>query len=170
MPFFKNVFNSRDKQKSKTAPEPAAPPKPRWEESWTRKEVAPEEIQELVHVCTQEMKSRGKSTLRIGSCPVPTDPHSSSGYALHATALSPHLRYKRLAQLHPQLLQGRLRRNRPVFGRAAGTRIASDRALGTLPLHLPSPPPRQCSVLTDTDALQYYQMVLEQAARRRSHL
>ncbi|KAJ5032010.1 morphogenesis protein [Bipolaris maydis] len=58
MPFFKNVFNSKDKQKSKTAPEPAAPPKPRWEESWTRKEVAPEEIQELVHVCTQEIKSR----------------------------------------------------------------------------------------------------------------
>ncbi|EUC43533.1 hypothetical protein COCMIDRAFT_100572 [Bipolaris oryzae ATCC 44560] len=58
MPFFKSVFSSKDKQKSKTAPEPAAPPKPRWEESWTRKEVAPEEIQELVHVCTQEMKSR----------------------------------------------------------------------------------------------------------------
>lgn len=64
MPFFKNVFNSKDKQKSaKSDLEPVAPPKPRWEESWTRKEVAPEEIQELVHVCTQEMKSRGKSIL-----------------------------------------------------------------------------------------------------------
>ncbi|KAF1837479.1 hypothetical protein BDW02DRAFT_577081 [Decorospora gaudefroyi] len=59
MPFFKNVFHSKDKQKpAKPAPEPVAPPKPRWEESWTRKDVAPEEIQELVHVCTQEMKSR----------------------------------------------------------------------------------------------------------------
>ncbi|KAI2479067.1 DUF1708 multi-domain protein [Pyrenophora tritici-repentis] len=59
MPFFKNVFTSKDKQKAaKAAPEPAAPPKPRWEESWTRKDVAPEEIQELIHVCTQEMKSR----------------------------------------------------------------------------------------------------------------
>ncbi|KNG44576.1 hypothetical protein TW65_08501 [Stemphylium lycopersici] len=59
MPFFKNVFTSKDKQKgAKTAPEPAAPPKPRWEESWTRKDVAPDEIQELIHVCTQEMKSR----------------------------------------------------------------------------------------------------------------
>ncbi|CAN9097974.1 hypothetical protein CC77DRAFT_485377 [Alternaria alternata] len=59
MPFFKSVFHSKDKQKgAKTAPEPVAPPKPRWEESWTRKDVAPDEIQELIHVCTQEMKSR----------------------------------------------------------------------------------------------------------------
>ncbi|KAE8822770.1 hypothetical protein PTNB85_09047 [Pyrenophora teres f. teres] len=59
MPFFKNVFTSKDKQKAaKAAPEAPAPPKPRWEESWTRKDVAPEEIQELIHVCTQEMKSR----------------------------------------------------------------------------------------------------------------
>ncbi|KAI4685305.1 uncharacterized protein J4E84_006032 [Alternaria hordeiaustralica] len=59
MPFFKNVFHSKDKQKgAKAAPEPVAPPKPRWEESWTRKDVAPDEIQELIHVCTQEMKSR----------------------------------------------------------------------------------------------------------------
>lgn len=76
MPFFKNVFTSKDKQKSaKSAPEPAAPPKPRWEESWTRKEVAPDEIQELVHVCTQEMKSRGKCTLRIGPPTAIADPH-----------------------------------------------------------------------------------------------
>jgi hypothetical protein len=65
MPFFKNVFKSKDgsRASSKAAKygdqQPAAPPKPRWEESWSRKEVAPAEIQELIHVCTQEMKSRG---------------------------------------------------------------------------------------------------------------
>jgi hypothetical protein len=63
MPFFKNVFKSKDgaRSASKAAQhdEPIAKPKPRWEESWSRKDVAPEEIQELIHVCTQEMKSRG---------------------------------------------------------------------------------------------------------------
>jgi len=69
MPFFKNVFTSKDKQKAaKTSTEPAAPPKPRWEESWTRKDVAPEEIQELIHVCTQEMKSRGTHTPTWPNC------------------------------------------------------------------------------------------------------
>lgn len=68
MPFFKSVFHSKDKQKgAKTAPEPVAPPKPRWEESWTRKDVAPDEIQELIHVCTQEMKSRGMWECSIGT-------------------------------------------------------------------------------------------------------
>ncbi|KAI8940436.1 hypothetical protein NX059_004124 [Plenodomus lindquistii] len=63
MPFFKNVFKSKDPSRSGSKvghdTEPVAPPKPRWEDSWSRKHVAPDEIQELVHVCTQEMKSRG---------------------------------------------------------------------------------------------------------------
>ncbi|KAF2663048.1 hypothetical protein K491DRAFT_616949 [Lophiostoma macrostomum CBS 122681] len=66
MPFFKNVFRSKDGPRSKSAAgkyadgrdEPVAQPKPRWEDAWSRKDVAPEEIQELIHVCTQEMKSR----------------------------------------------------------------------------------------------------------------
>jgi hypothetical protein len=61
MPFFKNVFKSKDASRSASkasASEPAAP-KLRWEDSWSRKDVAPEEIQELVHFCTHEMKSRG---------------------------------------------------------------------------------------------------------------
>ncbi|KAF3046383.1 hypothetical protein E8E12_006562 [Didymella heteroderae] len=60
MPFFKNVFKSKDPSRSgskaEASSEPA--PRPRWEDAWSRKDVAPEEIQELVHVCTQEMKSR----------------------------------------------------------------------------------------------------------------
>lgn len=66
MPFFKNVFRSKDGPRSASKAghhdAPVAPPKPRWEESWSRKDVAPEEIQELIHVCTQEMKSRGTSS------------------------------------------------------------------------------------------------------------
>jgi len=62
MPFFKNVFKSKDPSRagSKVGHDaaPVAPPKPRWEDAWSRKDVAPEEIQELIHVCTQEMKSR----------------------------------------------------------------------------------------------------------------
>ena len=39
---------------------PAPPPKPHWDDAWTRKEVEPEEIQELLRGCTYELKSRGK--------------------------------------------------------------------------------------------------------------
>ena len=38
---------------------PAAPPKPLWEgDAWARKEVEPDEIQELLRGCTNELKSR----------------------------------------------------------------------------------------------------------------
>lgn len=36
-----------------------APPKPRWEDAWTRNTVDPEEVQELLRGCTLELKSRG---------------------------------------------------------------------------------------------------------------
>ncbi|KAF2013131.1 hypothetical protein BU24DRAFT_230920 [Aaosphaeria arxii CBS 175.79] len=65
MPFFKNVFKSKDGPRSASKggkyteqSGPVPPPKPRWEDAWSRKDVAPEEVQELVHGCTQEMKSR----------------------------------------------------------------------------------------------------------------
>ncbi|KIW07959.1 uncharacterized protein PV09_01860 [Verruconis gallopava] len=60
MPFFSKVFkrDAAAKGKSQTADAPVAPEKPRWEESWTRKEVAAEDVQELIHACSQEMKSR----------------------------------------------------------------------------------------------------------------
>ena len=41
---------------------PAPPPKPLWDDAWTRKEVEPEEIQELLRACTYELKSRGELT------------------------------------------------------------------------------------------------------------
>jgi len=69
MPFFKNVFKSKDASRSgskaEASSEPA--PRPRWEEAWSRDDVAPEEIQELVHVCTAEMKSRGRLRISPGS-------------------------------------------------------------------------------------------------------
>ena len=38
---------------------PAPPPKPRWDDAWTRKDVEAEEVQELLRGCTIELKSRG---------------------------------------------------------------------------------------------------------------
>jgi len=35
------------------------PVKPKWEDAWTRNDVEPEEIQELIRGCTLEVKSRG---------------------------------------------------------------------------------------------------------------
>lgn len=73
MPFFKNVFKPKEGSRSaskagKHADDESdvlAPPKPWWDDAWTRKDVAPEEIQELIHVCTREMKSRGTSAAMI---------------------------------------------------------------------------------------------------------
>ncbi|GME25399.1 hypothetical protein GTA08_BOTSDO02402 [Neofusicoccum parvum] len=66
MPFFAKVFKGRDGGKKgkldDSGAQPLPPPKPRWEESWSRKEVAPDEVQELIHVCTQELKSRALDT------------------------------------------------------------------------------------------------------------
>lgn len=69
MGFFSKAFKSKDggngapKSKKKPAPTngvvPAPPPKPHWDDAWTRKEVEPEEIQDLLRACTIEMKSRG---------------------------------------------------------------------------------------------------------------
>ncbi|KAK1238309.1 hypothetical protein MKX07_006455 [Trichoderma sp. CBMAI-0711] len=33
--------------------------KPKWDDAWTRKTVEPEEVRELLHGCTEELKSRG---------------------------------------------------------------------------------------------------------------
>ncbi|KAF2705298.1 hypothetical protein K504DRAFT_471770 [Pleomassaria siparia CBS 279.74] len=65
MPFFSR-FKSKDSSKSGKAGKnghddtngQVVKPKPRWEESWSRKDVAPEDIQELIHFCTQEMKTK----------------------------------------------------------------------------------------------------------------
>lgn len=33
--------------------------KPRWEDAWARKTVEPEEVQQLIRCCTEELKARG---------------------------------------------------------------------------------------------------------------
>jgi hypothetical protein len=63
MPSFLRVFRRDTASKTKKNANDALaiqPPKPKWEEAWSQKEVLPEEVQELVHVCTQEIKTRGK--------------------------------------------------------------------------------------------------------------
>jgi hypothetical protein len=68
MPFFSSIFKSKDgagtssKSKKHAVQNSAAlvaPPKPRWEDAWLRKDVEPEEVHELLRGCTHEMKSRG---------------------------------------------------------------------------------------------------------------
>jgi len=57
MPLF-----SRKKDKSKRAETPAINgnvQQPRWEDSWLRTRVDPEDVAELLHACTAEIKSRG---------------------------------------------------------------------------------------------------------------
>jgi predicted Zn-dependent protease len=72
MPFFSKVFRSKDggavnaktksrKQFNEPKLAPAPPPKPRWDDAWSRKDVEPEEIQELLRGCTAELKSRGSN-------------------------------------------------------------------------------------------------------------
>ena len=70
MPFFSKVFKSKDgpgtaskskKQSQQPNTASVAPPKPRWADAWTRKDVEPEEIQELLRGCISELKARGNT-------------------------------------------------------------------------------------------------------------
>ncbi|KAI4258130.1 MAG: hypothetical protein L6R42_005282 [Xanthoria sp. 1 TBL-2021] len=66
MPFFSRFRNkdpagstSRSKQRSQfNGGAPPPPPKPRWADAWLRKDVEPEEVQELLRGCTNELKSK----------------------------------------------------------------------------------------------------------------
>lgn len=47
------------------------PPKPKWEDAWTRNTVEPEEVQDLIRGCTVELKSRGmRLSLQIDKHPL----------------------------------------------------------------------------------------------------
>lgn len=41
---------------------------PRWQSNWNSKTVVPGEVEELVHACTAEMKSRGTSSTNNAFC------------------------------------------------------------------------------------------------------
>jgi hypothetical protein len=78
---------------------------------------------------------------------------NSPGHAIRAAPLPPHVRHQRLAQLCAELLQGRLRRYRPVQRRRTRHRVAANRAIGTIepacPLQCRNTDVRQtlCSIL-----------------------
>lgn len=116
MPFFSRVFRSKDSgtstQKSKkklpqsNGAVPAPPPKPHWDDAWTRKEVEPEEIQELLRGCTHELKSRGilhghhstpGTTMLTDTC--------SARHALSPPSLPTCLRSQRCTHVRQELLQ-----------------------------------------------------------------
>ncbi|KAH8694026.1 hypothetical protein BGW36DRAFT_361848 [Talaromyces proteolyticus] len=63
MSFFSRVFRSKEsaasKKNAKQAPVQEAPAKPKWADAYQRNEVGPEEVQELLRGCTQELKLRG---------------------------------------------------------------------------------------------------------------
>ncbi|KAH1432001.1 DUF1708 domain-containing protein [Aspergillus fumigatus Af293] len=67
MPFFTRVFRSKDSNAAKKSTknpvvENTGPAKPTWTDAWQRTEVAPEEVQELLRGCTQELKARALQT------------------------------------------------------------------------------------------------------------
>jgi len=113
MPSFARWFRSRDAAKSKKFADQGdgvvAPTKPSWQEAWNRKEVAPEEVQELIHECTQEMKSRGElQSARSILINVPLT-HDSPRYAISAPPLPPWIGSCGFEELHPQFLQNAIR-------------------------------------------------------------
>jgi hypothetical protein len=61
MPSFTKLFRSKDVSKKATVPTSKSnvSVKPQWVDSWLRTRVDPDEVVELLHGCTQEMKSRG---------------------------------------------------------------------------------------------------------------
>jgi hypothetical protein len=62
MPFFSRVFKSKDAgNKKQTAPvaNGHARKHSQWSDAWIRTRVDPEEVVELLHLCTAELKARG---------------------------------------------------------------------------------------------------------------
>lgn len=81
MPLFSKLRSkSAQNTKAKAQPEPgsgvvAPPPKPRFVSTWTSSEIVPSEVEELVEVCTAEMKLRGMTEMMFAciaklTCPL----------------------------------------------------------------------------------------------------
>ncbi|KAK4239077.1 hypothetical protein C8A03DRAFT_43267 [Achaetomium macrosporum] len=60
MPGLFSRLKGRDKSKKGALDQfvDQQPQKPRWEDAWTRKTVEPEEVQQLIRYCTEELKAR----------------------------------------------------------------------------------------------------------------
>lgn len=68
MPFFSRVFKHKDnnaKQARKQVDDlngfAIAPTKPRYASNWDSSEILPEEVEELIHLCTLELKTRAQA-------------------------------------------------------------------------------------------------------------
>lgn len=70
MPGIFSRLKGRDKSKKGQADELAdqQPQNPRWDDAWTRKTVDPEEVQELIRFCTEELKARGMTSISTQLC------------------------------------------------------------------------------------------------------
>ncbi|KAL5337289.1 hypothetical protein BJX70DRAFT_247311 [Aspergillus crustosus] len=66
MPSFTRFFRGKDFNAKKSSKTPATdhtgPAKPTWTDAWQRTEVGPEEVQQLLRACTQELKVRALQT------------------------------------------------------------------------------------------------------------
>lgn len=54
--------DGKPKSKKGAAQVAEEPPKPQWEDAWARKTVEPDEVQELIRYCTEELKARGMTS------------------------------------------------------------------------------------------------------------
>jgi hypothetical protein len=72
MPGLFSRLKGRDKSKKNGADQLAdqQPQKPRWEDAWTRKTVEPEEVQQLIRYCTEELKARGMTSISAFAAPI----------------------------------------------------------------------------------------------------
>lgn len=102
MPFFSRVFKAKDghnatakskKQAINGGNDAALFPSRRWDDAYARTELDPVEVEELIHVCTQEVKSRGLSLQQLHK-PTRTPANTSS-------QLSTCLSFYYLFGLHP---------------------------------------------------------------------
>ncbi|KAN0093519.1 DUF1708 domain containing protein [Hyaloscypha variabilis] len=112
MPSFFSRLKGRDgpskvKKGAQQAAIDAAPAKPRWEDAWTRKTVEPQEVQELLHGCTVELKARALDTPFLILPFRPTsDPSAARTFIRHY--------FDRSQQLYGEVLAQELRLTEPM--------------------------------------------------------
>lgn len=55
--------DGKSKSKKGALDQPEQPLKPRWDDAWARKTIDPEEVQQLLRFCTEELKARGMTSM-----------------------------------------------------------------------------------------------------------
>ncbi|CAL3972307.1 hypothetical protein PZA11_004544 [Diplocarpon coronariae] len=112
MPSFFSRLKGKDgpSKVKKGTPQPGlvdVPAKARWEDAWTRTSVDPEEVQELLRVCTVELKSRALDTpfLLLPFRPT-SDPSAARSFVRSF--------FNRSQRLHGEMLAQELRLTEPM--------------------------------------------------------